>query len=138
MALRMMVAFGIPAWSPELQAEGLRVEGNSETRCQSRFRRCAPLSDWTKRIAAVAAAAAAGTGAVLKNKTAGAVDQKINQCARAANIAAARAQRLAERAHLDFDPIAHAEFLREAAAIFADEARWRALRPPSATRRIFP
>ena len=63
-----------------------------------------------------------GNGRGAENKTAGAVDQKINQRARAANVAAARAERLAERAHLDFDLAADAEFVRQAAAVFADKA----------------
>lgn len=58
-----------------------------------------------------------------KNEAAGAVHQKINQRARAANVAAARAERLAERAHLDFDLFADAEFIGEAASVLAENSR---------------
>src|SRR5208282_3141134 len=54
-----------------------------------------------------------------KNETAGAVDEKINQQARTANKSAARAERLAERAHLDFNAVVHAQFICQPASIFA-------------------
>ena len=49
----------------------------------------------------------------------GAVDQVIHQRARAADVAARRAQRLAQRAHLDLDAVAHAQFLGQAATVCA-------------------
>ena len=52
---------------------------------------------------AVAAAAAAGTGAVEKIKLRARLTRKSISARRAANVTAAGAERLAERAHLNFD-----------------------------------
>ena len=68
---------------------------------------------------AVAAAAAAGTGAVVKMKLRARLTRKSINARRAADVTAARAQRLAERAHLDFDAVAHAECLGQAAPVRA-------------------
>ena len=61
-----------------------------------------------------------------------AVHKKINECARAANVAAAGAERLAERAHLDVNFAGHAKGVRKAAPIFADDAGGRRYFPDAA------
>jgi hypothetical protein len=67
-------------------------------------------------MAAAAAAAAAGTGAVEK------INQIIHQRARTANKSAAGTQGFAECAHLDFDPVTHAEFFGQTTLIHAIQA----------------
>ena len=57
-----------------------------------------------------------GRGA--ENETAGAIHKEINQRPRSANESAACTQRLAERAHLDFNPVADAKLFRKSAAVF--------------------
>src|SRR5439155_17798973 len=58
-----------------------------------------------------------------KNKGARPIHEVIDQNARAANVTAHGPQRLAERAHLNFDPLSNTKLLGQAAAFYAVESR---------------
>src|SRR6266516_1625869 len=57
-----------------------------------------------------------------KNKGARPIHQVIDQNARAANVTAHGPQRLAERAHLNFDPVGNTKLFGQAAAFYAVES----------------
>ena len=64
-----------------------------------------------------------GHGCGAEDEAAGPIHEQVNQRADAANVSAARAQRLAERAHLNFDAVAHAESFSKAASVCAIKSR---------------